>query len=355
VLNSPPEFSISLLFHLLVAVAGSRISLCESTEIKAQRIQLAEVPPLLCMASPTTLSARTAITATSINVFTSVTLSRSKPRIAYLPLDQITVGKRCRQDVGDLSALMTNIRERRLLQPLIITPDRQLLAGYRRLEASRRLGYARIQVTVARELTDVLALLRVERAENTCRQPLTPSEAVAMVNAIQKLECTTFEGRPTQRERGHAKQPAQPTKRPMRDALAEMVCDLSSKTLEKAEVVVDAAEATDVEALQATAQPDACATSEHAAPAAWRGGHNISLAIGHEACSRIVGLASQPRTDLGPVKERFVVAGISRSLNQRSMSHIDQRPSQTGVVPRQQFVEGDCCIKRVGVVSVPVS
>jgi hypothetical protein len=169
--------------------------------------------------------------------------TENQPRITYLPLDQIKVGNRCRKEVGDLAALMASMRERGLLRPLLITPDRRLLAGYRRLQAGKRLGYARIQLSVVGDVIEALKLLRAERAENTCRQSYRLSEAVAVMKALCQLEgkpANERSARPGKNQSG--KRPGQ-LKRSLRNKLAEVVSDLSGKTLEKAEVVVDAANA----------------------------------------------------------------------------------------------------------------
>jgi hypothetical protein len=158
-----------------------------------------------------------------------------------LPLDQINVGKRRRQDLGDIEALMASIRDRGLLQPLVITPDRRLLSGYRRLEATKRLGYSRITVAVACEAKEALEMLHAERAEKDCRKPFTPSEAVAVVKVLQELVSkkpyqagSGMQGVAEARLQGKCR---------TRDKLAAVISGMSRSTLAKAEVVVDAADA----------------------------------------------------------------------------------------------------------------
>ncbi len=53
-------------------------------------------------------------------------------------IDSIIVGKRHRQDPGDLAELMQSIKDVGLLQPITVTPDGVLVCGWRRLEAVRR-------------------------------------------------------------------------------------------------------------------------------------------------------------------------------------------------------------------------
>jgi len=62
------------------------------------------------------------------------------------PISSIKIGKRFRKDLGDIDALARSIKEVGLLHPIVITPNAELLAGQRRLEACRRLGWQKIPV-----------------------------------------------------------------------------------------------------------------------------------------------------------------------------------------------------------------
>jgi ParB family chromosome partitioning protein len=53
-----------------------------------------------------------------------------------------------RHDLGDLQGLAASIRELGLLRPVLITPDDRLIAGRRRLEACKLLGWETIPVNV---------------------------------------------------------------------------------------------------------------------------------------------------------------------------------------------------------------
>jgi ParB family chromosome partitioning protein len=53
-----------------------------------------------------------------------------------------------RRDLGDIPGLSESIREFGLLRPLLITPDNRLIAGRRRLEACKLLGWETIPVNV---------------------------------------------------------------------------------------------------------------------------------------------------------------------------------------------------------------
>ncbi|ADG97658.1 ParB domain protein nuclease [Segniliparus rotundus DSM 44985] len=104
-----------------------------------------------------------------------------------LPLDAITVEGRHRKDLGDLQALADSIKTVGLLHPVVVTPDGQLVAGQRRVEAVKLLGWQRVPVTVMADLDDAARLLRAESDENACRKPFTPVEAEAIAGEIEKI------------------------------------------------------------------------------------------------------------------------------------------------------------------------
>jgi ParB family chromosome partitioning protein len=108
-----------------------------------------------------------------------------KDNCQELPLDLIEVGPRHRQDLGDIDALAASIRELGLLQPIVVTPQGQLVAGARRLAAVSMLGWAMVQVRVVTGLDDRLQLLQAEQDENTCREPFKTTEVVSLVREIK--------------------------------------------------------------------------------------------------------------------------------------------------------------------------
>ena len=63
-------------------------------------------------------------------------------------LDEVVVGDRVRRGVGDVASLAASIEDLGLLQPIVITSDKRLICGARRLAACRQLGWAEIPATV---------------------------------------------------------------------------------------------------------------------------------------------------------------------------------------------------------------
>ncbi len=99
-----------------------------------------------------------------------------------MPINEIEVGERHRQDMGDLKALAGSIEEQGLLQPIGITEDRQLVFGARRLRACKDiLGWTEISVRVV----NVKSIVEGELHENVVRKDFTPSERVAIAETIR--------------------------------------------------------------------------------------------------------------------------------------------------------------------------
>lgn len=95
--------------------------------------------------------------------------------IRELPIDEIIVTDRRREDMGDLAALAESIREYGLFHPVTINRDRRLVCGERRLRACALLGRTTIPAQVREELTGE-RLREVELEENLRRKDLTPYE-----------------------------------------------------------------------------------------------------------------------------------------------------------------------------------
>jgi ParB family transcriptional regulator, chromosome partitioning protein len=105
-------------------------------------------------------------------------------RIETVEIDTIRSKNRVRQEEGDLSDLMNSMRLHGLLNPLTITEHRTLIAGQRRLEAARRLGWSTIQCRIIAEDNEQ-ALLEIEIEENTTRKDFTSDE---MADALLRLD-----------------------------------------------------------------------------------------------------------------------------------------------------------------------
>jgi N6-adenosine-specific RNA methylase IME4 len=179
----------------------------------------------------------------------SVTNGRAENRglvidLPKLPVDEIQVVQRNRKDMGDIDSLATSIADVGLLQPVVVTPAKQLIAGARRLLAVKRLGWTEVPVFIAHNLEDAFAALRAERDENTCRKDFLITERVAVGERLEALEAWAAKLR--QREGGRrggqacGKLPQASDPGRTRDRVGEAV-GLSGRTYEKAKAVVEAA------------------------------------------------------------------------------------------------------------------
>jgi len=99
-------------------------------------------------------------------------------------IDAIRIGERARKDMGDIDGLARSIAEVGLLHPVVVRPDGLLIAGVRRLEACKHLGLVDVAVTVV----DLDNPRDGERAENVERKDFTPSEAVAIWEALESQQ-----------------------------------------------------------------------------------------------------------------------------------------------------------------------
>jgi len=99
-----------------------------------------------------------------------------------MKISQIKIGNRFRKDIGNLESLKDSIKEIGLLQPVVVDENNNLIAGYRRILACQELGKEDILVNAV-NLKDVL---RGEYDENTIRKEFTPTENVAIWEAIEK-------------------------------------------------------------------------------------------------------------------------------------------------------------------------
>ena len=102
-------------------------------------------------------------------------------------INEIVVGERRREDLGDVTSLAKSIQKYGLLQPVVIDASMNLVAGERRLTACRSLGWDDIDARQIGDLTiEELRLLELE--ENIRRKDLTEYEKnKAMVNYVEAV------------------------------------------------------------------------------------------------------------------------------------------------------------------------
>ena len=106
-------------------------------------------------------------------------------------IDEIIVNKRLRKDLGDVSTLAASIKKFGLINPIVINKKNILIAGERRLEAAKVLGWKTID-TVIVDISDPLEILEYEIEENIQRQEFSPEETAEASQKIYQLKNPRF-------------------------------------------------------------------------------------------------------------------------------------------------------------------
>lgn len=93
-----------------------------------------------------------------------------------IPIDQITVKKRIRKDLGDIDALVDSLRRFGLMNPILLNKKYVLIAGGRRFHAAKILGWQTINAVVI-DADDELTRLEYEIEENLQRREFNDEES----------------------------------------------------------------------------------------------------------------------------------------------------------------------------------
>ncbi|MDW4340978.1 ParB N-terminal domain-containing protein [Staphylococcus saprophyticus] len=104
-----------------------------------------------------------------------------------ISIEKVTVGKRIRKDYGDITSLADDIEDRGLINPPVVTPDYELIAGERRLRALKKLDYKQIEVRVM-SVEDYEHQLKIEISENEERKEFTYSEKMDYAKQLERIE-----------------------------------------------------------------------------------------------------------------------------------------------------------------------
>lgn len=110
---------------------------------------------------------------------------KGSSHIESVLIDTINIGNRFRRDLGDLRSLVESISEIGLLHPIVVnSKSKTLLAGQRRLQACKILGWLEVPVHYV-NLDDII---KGEYHENVVRKEFTFSELVELKKAIEPIE-----------------------------------------------------------------------------------------------------------------------------------------------------------------------
>jgi len=103
-----------------------------------------------------------------------------------VPIADINIGPRFRKDQGDLGPLVDSIKRHGLLHPVVITADRELVCGARRIEACRRIGITEIEANIISLNESSLSV--AEADENIFRKNFGVREIVAIYRFYSEKE-----------------------------------------------------------------------------------------------------------------------------------------------------------------------
>jgi ParB family chromosome partitioning protein len=108
-----------------------------------------------------------------------------------IPLDDIIVKKRVRKEMGDIAALADSMKRYGQMSPIVLNKRNQLIAGGRRLEAARYLGWRTINAVIL-DVNDGLSMLEYEVEENLQRQNFNSEEIAQASRRLNKLRNPNF-------------------------------------------------------------------------------------------------------------------------------------------------------------------
>jgi len=104
-----------------------------------------------------------------------------------LQIELIKINDRIRLQPGDLTSLKESIEKVGLLNPVIVNEDYELVAGFRRVEACRQLGWTEIEATIIDTLSNAVKELDIEYHENLGRTDLTIAEMQKYIDKRERL------------------------------------------------------------------------------------------------------------------------------------------------------------------------
>jgi len=111
--------------------------------------------------------------------------------VSKVKVEDIKVGRRCREDFGDIEGLALSIQRFGLLHPIVVDEDLHLLAGERRLRAHRFLSLKEIEVTYKKDL-DEAQKKELELEENLKRKDLNWPELVTANKTLYDLRVKLY-------------------------------------------------------------------------------------------------------------------------------------------------------------------
>lgn len=107
--------------------------------------------------------------------------------IQKIPIDSVIVDGRTRKTMSNVQRLADNISEIGLLSPIVVNKSNRLIAGERRLEACKLLGWKEIDAIV-KDTKTAEQELEMEISENVHREDFTREEIISAGISIERIE-----------------------------------------------------------------------------------------------------------------------------------------------------------------------
>jgi ParB family chromosome partitioning protein len=104
-----------------------------------------------------------------------------------IPIGDIVVKKRIRKELGDIEALAESLKRFGQISPIVISKKNVLIAGGRRLEAAKFLGWRTINAVIS-ESAGELAQLEMEVEENIQRRDFNMEEVAEATKKLYHLK-----------------------------------------------------------------------------------------------------------------------------------------------------------------------
>lgn len=103
-----------------------------------------------------------------------------------ISIDEIVIKKRVRKDLGNLDTLIQSFKKHGQLQPIIITRKKELVAGYRRIQAAKASGWVMIDAIVV-DKDQKADKLELELEENLARKDFNDEELYEGFKRLERL------------------------------------------------------------------------------------------------------------------------------------------------------------------------
>jgi len=108
-----------------------------------------------------------------------------------VPIEEIIVRKRIRRNPEDIESLAESFKRHGQISPIMINRKNLLIAGERRLEAAKHLGWRTINAVISDSCGE-LARLELEVEENIQRKDFTAEEIALATKKLYRLRNPGF-------------------------------------------------------------------------------------------------------------------------------------------------------------------